>query len=130
MHHQKQYCLFDNLIKNFFCFFHKKTQRMAIKSVAVAIRQRSFFFDVCKKKKFAPISDRASITETVDLGSTSSWAKPKTIKNWYSQLSCLAFSDKKGHCEDSTMCCKLVNKWQLDSKTECPFALSWPRQLG
>ena len=56
---------------------------MAIKSVAVAIRQRSllFLFDVCKKKKiFAPISDRASITETIDLGSTSSWAKPKTIK--------------------------------------------------
>ena len=41
-----------------------------------------------KKKKFAPISDRASVTDMLDLGSNS----------------CLAFSNKKGHREDSTVC--------------------------
>ena len=41
-----------------------------------------------KKKKFAPISDRASVTDMLDLGSTP----------------CLAFSNEKGQREDSTVC--------------------------
>ena len=41
-----------------------------------------------KKKKFAPISDRASVTDMLDLGS----------------IPCLAFSNKKGQREDSTVC--------------------------
>ena len=40
------------------------------------------------EKKFAPISDRASVTDMLDLGS----------------IPCLAFSNKKGHREDSTVC--------------------------
>ena len=40
------------------------------------------------EKKFAPISDRVSLTEMLDLGS----------------IPCLAFSDKKGQREDSTVC--------------------------
>ena len=56
-----------------------------------------------KKKKFAPISGRAFLTEMLDLGS----------------IPCLALSDKKGQREDSTVCGKQVNKtWQLNSKTE------------
>ena len=41
-----------------------------------------------KKKKIAPISDRASVTDMLDLGS----------------IPCLAFSNKKGQRENSTMC--------------------------
>ena len=41
-----------------------------------------------KKKKIAPISDRASVTDMLDLGS----------------IPCLAFSNKKGQREDSTVC--------------------------
>ena len=41
-----------------------------------------------KKKKIAPISDRAFVTDMLDLGS----------------IPCLAFSNKKGQREDSTMC--------------------------
>ena len=41
-----------------------------------------------KKKIFGPIRDRASVTEKLDLGS----------------IPCLAFSNIKGHREDSTVC--------------------------
>ena len=41
-----------------------------------------------KKKKIAPFSDRASVTDMLDLG----------------LISCLAFSNKKGQREDSTVC--------------------------
>ena len=41
-----------------------------------------------KKKNFAPISDRASVTDMLHMGS----------------IPCLAFSNKKGYCEDSTEC--------------------------
>ena len=41
-----------------------------------------------KNKKFAPISDRASISDMLDLGS----------------IPCLAFSNKKGQREDSIVC--------------------------
>ena len=41
-----------------------------------------------KKKKFAPISDRASATDMLDLDS----------------IPCIAFSIKKGQREDSTVC--------------------------
>ena len=41
-----------------------------------------------KKKKFAPISDRASVTDMLDLGS----------------IPYLAFSNKKGQRKDSTVC--------------------------
>ena len=41
-----------------------------------------------EKKKFTPISDRASVTDMLDVGS----------------IPCLAFSSKKGQCEDSTVC--------------------------
>ena len=40
-----------------------------------------------KKKKIAPISDRASVTDMLDLGS----------------IPCLAFRNKKGQREDSTV---------------------------
>ena len=36
--------------------------------------------------------DRASATETVDLGSIPGWVKPNAMKNWYSQLSCLTLA--------------------------------------
>ena len=56
-----------------------------------------------EKKIFAPISGRAFVTETLDLGS----------------FPCLAFSNKKGQSEDSTVCGRQVDKtWQLNSKTE------------
>ena len=41
-----------------------------------------------KKKNFAPSSDRESVTDMLDLGS----------------IPCLAFSNKKGQREDSTVC--------------------------
>ena len=41
-----------------------------------------------KKKKYAPISDRASVTDMLDLDS----------------IPCLAFSNKKGQREDSAVC--------------------------
>ena len=41
-----------------------------------------------KKKIFAPLSDRASVAEMLDLGS----------------IPCLAFSNKTGQREDSTVC--------------------------
>ena len=41
-----------------------------------------------KKKKIAPISDRASVTDMQDLG----------------LIPCLAFSNKKGLRKDSTVC--------------------------
>ena len=41
-----------------------------------------------KKHNVRPISDRVSVTEKLDLGS----------------IPCLAFSNKKGHREDSTVC--------------------------
>ena len=41
-----------------------------------------------RKKKIAPISDRASVTDMLDLDS----------------IPCLAFSNKKGQREDSTVC--------------------------
>ena len=43
---------------------------------------------------FAPISGRASVTEKVDLGS----------------IPCLALSNKKGQCDDSTVCGRQVEK--------------------
>ena len=41
-----------------------------------------------EEKKIAPISDRASVTDMLFLGS----------------IPCLAFSNKKGQREDSTVC--------------------------
>ena len=56
-----------------------------------------------EKKTFAPINGRASITETLDLGS----------------ILCLAFSNTKGQCEDYAVCGRQVDKmWQLNSKAE------------
>ena len=47
-----------------------------------------FFYLSHKKHNVRPISDRVSVTEKLDLGS----------------IPCLAFSNKKGHREDSTVC--------------------------
>ena len=73
--------------------------------------------------------DRASATEAVDSGSTPGPVKPKTIKNWYSQLPRLTFSSKRD-CVKPPPC--LVDRWaggSLTQRSKGPFAVSWPRQL-
>ena len=61
-----------------------------------------FLFDD-ERKTFAPISGRASVPKTLDLGS----------------IPYLVVSNKKGQCEDSTVCGRQADKtWQLNSKTE------------
>ena len=47
-----------------------------------------------KRTSLDSFTDRAPATKTVDSGSTSCRVKPKTKKNWYLQLPCLAFSTK------------------------------------
>ena len=67
-----------------------------------------------------PISgrvDRASATETVDLGSIPGRVKPKTIKLVFT-ASLLDVQQSKGQCKASTVCGRQVGRWQLDSKTE------------
>ena len=61
--------------------------------------------------------NRVSATETVDSGLVTGRFK-SGYKNWYLQLPCLTFSDKKEQCEASTECGRHVGKRQLDSKTE------------
>ena len=79
---QEAVCLFDNLIKIFFSAFLTKKRNVWPSRVLRWLLDSEVFFFGCKKKNkiFAPISDRASITETVDLGLTPSRAKSKTIK--------------------------------------------------
>ena len=48
----------------------------------------NFFLPSSQKNNARPISDRVSVTEMLDLGS----------------IPCLAFNNKKGHREDSTVC--------------------------
>ena len=63
-----------------------------------------------------PISgqvDRMSASETVDFDMIPGRVKPKTVKNWYSQLSCLTFSNVKGHYEASTVCDRQVGTGQM-----------------
>ena len=61
--------------------------------------------------------DRASVTETVDMGSIPGQVNPKTTK-----LSVHTFlldvQQLKGQCKASTMCDRQVGRWQLDLKTE------------
>ena len=52
------------------------------------VLQGTICFQLSAVFRFAPISDRTSATEILDLGS----------------IPCLAFSNKKGHREDSTVC--------------------------
>ena len=67
-----------------------------------------------------PISvwvDRASVTQTVNLGWIPGRVKPKTMKiythSFFAWLSVL-----KGQCEAFIASGRLVGKWQLDSKTK------------
>ena len=62
--------------------------------------------------------ERLLLTEAADSGSIPSRVKPKTIKNRYSQLSCLTFSNQRD-CVKPPPC--VVDRWQLDSKTERSF---------
>ena len=77
------------------------------------------------------ISDQVDIAaETVNLGSIPSRVKPKTKKNWRSQLSCLTFSNKRDSVEPPSC---VVDRWadgSLTRKAKGYFAVSWPRQLG
>ena len=67
-----------------------------------------------------PISgrvDRASATETVDLGLIPGRVKPKTIKiGIHSFL--LDVQQLKGQYEANAVCGRQVGRWQLDLKTE------------
>ena len=57
-------------------------------SIVFLIIKREFFSTfLTKKHNVRPISDRVSVTNKLDLGS----------------IPCLAFSNKKGHREDSTV---------------------------
>ena len=58
-----------------------------------------------------PISSRVGrvyATKTLDLDLIPDRVKPKTSKNWYLQLSCVTFSNKKGQCEASIVCDRQV----------------------
>ena len=80
------------------------------------------FFFGCKKKSINICTDhcgQVSVTETVDLG----------------LIPCLAFSNKNGQCQDSTVCGRQVGKWQLNLKTKRFFccllakATWWIKQI-
>ena len=73
-----------------------------------------------------PISgqvDRASATETVDLGSIPVGSNQR-LQKLVCTASLLDVQQLKKQCEASTVCGKQVVRWQLDSKTErslrCP----------
>ena len=46
-----------------------------------------------RRKSKSGLVDRSSATETVDLGSILVRVNPNNYKNWYSQLSCMTFSN-------------------------------------
>ena len=73
--------------------------------------------------------DRASATEAVDSGSVLKRVKPKRKKLIFT-ASLLDVQQLKEQCEASTACNRQVGRWQLDSKTERSFAVSWPRQFN
>ena len=66
-----------------------------------------------KKKNFPLISDRASVTDMLDLG----------------LIPCLAFSSKKGQREDSTVRGR-TRRGSLTQRPKSSFVVSWPKQLG
>ena len=71
--------------------------------------------------------NKASAVETVDSGSVPDRVKPKKIKNWYSQLQCLALSIEKDSVK--TTSCE-VYWWTgrgLIQRLENLFTVYWPR---
>ena len=79
------------------------------------------------KKILAPISGRASVTETVDLGSISGRVKPKTIKNGIHSVPARRSGIKRDSMK-TPQC--VVDRWTSGSlirKPKGPFAVVWPR---
>ena len=72
------------------------------------------------KLNFRGRVDRASATETIDLGLVLSQFKPKTIKIGIHSFPA-DIQQYKGLCEAFTVSGRLVAKWQHDSKTERPL---------
>ena len=68
---------------------------------------------------------KASATQSVDLGSITGRVIPINFKTWYSQLPCLTLSIKRTVWRFHL---KVVDRWQLDSKTERSLRCLHPGQ--
>ena len=81
---------------------------------------------IANSYRILPISgrvDKASATETVDLGSILSWGQIKDYKNWYSQLTYLTFSNLKDSVKPPPC---VVDRWAggiLTRRPKDPFAV-------
>ena len=83
----------------------------------LANRVNSLCFSQDALAKEQAIIQRASATETVDTGSIPGLVKPRLQKLLFTS-SLLDVQQLKGQCEASSVCGRLVGRWQLDSKSE------------